>query len=462
MFEELRQPAARVATRHLIAYFKPGEYILYGKFKNKRGKIVRMFLDSSGIFYIEIEPVPKGRKSNRIMGLYTIRKLPAAAVPETKALDKLASESQRVVMRFAGTEVRPVADYIRDFTEARPAIERAIEEGDIPTARRLFVRLGEMLEPLATMFEGVRFERQDEQRKMKNVLSWLRRLQYPFESRYVNQEDGETRAWINLSLDSIAETLASLRRVQNRLQEYTEVEKEFRHGPFQIVNKYGYRSSEYAESLAVLDTAADRLKSKGFGKALYGKVELVGAKSGKGFAGKYVESADLLKLNVESRKRFDDLHTLVHELGHRWWNKMLSAAQRDAYEDAYSGKGIDLKGRQDMFQALVKAQFSPRRAVGFLSDPSLEAPFLAWVSYVFGNQRQKDLVAAHERGEGWVEKNFVRPKQRYVSPDNNASVETVSAYAKTNVSEDFAETFAFFVLGKPMPDQVQIRWRLVT
>jgi hypothetical protein len=79
--------ADRVATRFLTAYFKPGEYILFGKFKNKRGKIVRIYLDDRGIPYIEIQPVPQGRKKNRTMGLYTIRKMPAEAVPEAKALE---------------------------------------------------------------------------------------------------------------------------------------------------------------------------------------------------------------------------------------------------------------------------------------------------------------------------------------------------------------------------------------
>ena len=76
--------AQRVATRFLTANFKPGEYILYGKFKNKKGRLKRIFLDDRGIPYIEIEPYPNptGRKKNRVMGLYTVRKMK----PEVAAL----------------------------------------------------------------------------------------------------------------------------------------------------------------------------------------------------------------------------------------------------------------------------------------------------------------------------------------------------------------------------------------
>jgi len=83
-----RHTIHRVALRHLKAYFKPGEYILYGKFKNKRGKIVNLYLDDRGIPMIEIEPVPKGRKKNRVMGLYTIRKQSPETAAETAVLDK--------------------------------------------------------------------------------------------------------------------------------------------------------------------------------------------------------------------------------------------------------------------------------------------------------------------------------------------------------------------------------------
>lgn len=80
--------AAKVAHRYVQAYFKPGQYILYGKFKNKRGKILRIFTDDRGVPRIEIQPVPKGRKKNRIMGLYTIRQMAPELVPETRALER--------------------------------------------------------------------------------------------------------------------------------------------------------------------------------------------------------------------------------------------------------------------------------------------------------------------------------------------------------------------------------------
>ena len=53
-------------------YFKVGDPILFGKYKNKPGIIVRFFKDGRGLPYVEVEPVPKGRKKNREIGLFNI------------------------------------------------------------------------------------------------------------------------------------------------------------------------------------------------------------------------------------------------------------------------------------------------------------------------------------------------------------------------------------------------------
>lgn len=57
-------------------YFKVGDEIVFGKYKNKRGRIVQFFLDDRAVPMVEIEPLPKGRKKNRLMGLYNFWHVP--------------------------------------------------------------------------------------------------------------------------------------------------------------------------------------------------------------------------------------------------------------------------------------------------------------------------------------------------------------------------------------------------
>ncbi len=62
--------AERVASRYLMAkgYFNVGDIVLIGKYKNSHGKIVAFGQDKWGNPTVEIEPIPKGRKKNKIIG----------------------------------------------------------------------------------------------------------------------------------------------------------------------------------------------------------------------------------------------------------------------------------------------------------------------------------------------------------------------------------------------------------
>lgn len=55
------------------AFFNVGDFVVYGKWQNKPGKIIRFFDDGKGNPLIEVEPVPKGLKKNKIIPLFRIR-----------------------------------------------------------------------------------------------------------------------------------------------------------------------------------------------------------------------------------------------------------------------------------------------------------------------------------------------------------------------------------------------------
>ncbi len=59
-------------TLAVQTYFAIGDLVLMGKHKNARGKIVGFGEDQWGNPTVEVEPVPKGRKKNRVIGLFRI------------------------------------------------------------------------------------------------------------------------------------------------------------------------------------------------------------------------------------------------------------------------------------------------------------------------------------------------------------------------------------------------------
>jgi len=74
ILKEFIQEAIKTTVLDIGNYFNIGDEILFGKWKNKRGLIIDLFLDPRGIPTVIIEPISKGRKKNVIMGLFKIRK----------------------------------------------------------------------------------------------------------------------------------------------------------------------------------------------------------------------------------------------------------------------------------------------------------------------------------------------------------------------------------------------------
>lgn len=104
-------PAAtlRIAARYVrAAFFNVGDIILYGKYKNKKGKIIAFSENEKGQPLVEIEPIPKGRKQNKIMGLFKIWNLSVVEKSQEgkkEAMDPLAS---RVASRYVLAENVPM------------------------------------------------------------------------------------------------------------------------------------------------------------------------------------------------------------------------------------------------------------------------------------------------------------------------------------------------------------------
>lgn len=61
-----------ITSVSVTSYFNMGDIVLTGKFKNTRGQIVAFGEDKWGNPTVEIAPLPKGRKKNKIIGLFRI------------------------------------------------------------------------------------------------------------------------------------------------------------------------------------------------------------------------------------------------------------------------------------------------------------------------------------------------------------------------------------------------------
>ena len=73
-----------MTTLSITTYFKVGDIVLMGKYKSSRGKIVAFGEDKWGNPTVEVEPLPKGRKQNKVIGLFKIWRADVKAAPDKK------------------------------------------------------------------------------------------------------------------------------------------------------------------------------------------------------------------------------------------------------------------------------------------------------------------------------------------------------------------------------------------
>jgi hypothetical protein len=100
----------RVAARFMQgSYFSLGDLIYFGKYKNHVGKIVAFGKDHHGNPTIEVEPIPKGRKQNKVIGLFKVWR---KDVKDKSVAEKaLAEEAAEVAGKLASDEEWDDHDY---------------------------------------------------------------------------------------------------------------------------------------------------------------------------------------------------------------------------------------------------------------------------------------------------------------------------------------------------------------
>jgi hypothetical protein len=135
----------------------------------------------------------------------------------------------------------------------------------------------------------------------------------------------QTLEWLEYRAASWAKAIRTLEIVSAVGDEDIEV----KHGPFTMIPMPGVTSKLAKAALDALDVATAKVKAK-CARVLYGKL-FVTTTMRKGVAAEYTRENDSLYLNVLAKKRFSDVFTIIHELGHRHDAKFLSDAGRKMY-----------------------------------------------------------------------------------------------------------------------------------
>jgi hypothetical protein len=92
--------------------FNVGDVVLWGKYKSKRGKIIDIGVDDRGVPYVTIEPIPKGRKSVKTLGLFNIWREDHLKFAPAKVAARYL-ESQAALPQWIEQDSAPQAEHYR-------------------------------------------------------------------------------------------------------------------------------------------------------------------------------------------------------------------------------------------------------------------------------------------------------------------------------------------------------------
>lgn len=379
----------------------------------------------------------------------------------TSMMSRTASVARIAARYLAATALLPGREYLRVFNTARMDIERKIQAEDYVGAMDAFEAMAAQFRPVYEIATTIRVQRDDEKRRLQAFQDKIAPLRVLTRPGYIREGiESNTDVWARLSVtvDRLEEIAKYLSRNISRLEGYDAIARDFRHGPFRIVNAYGFRPEEYAAPLEILDSAAAAIRKAGFDSVLYGDVQLVGGK-GAGFSGRYYFSNDIVQLNLDAKFRYDTVYTLIHEFGHRHWHIALSEADREAYIAAYNGTAphLTVGDRQAILDALVQTEFSAARAERLL-PPRLGEVLTQYLRERLGATTQRALQGDWARRPEELRLRIVVPRtSAYFVGDTRPH--SVTDYGRTNPLEDYAEVFAHVVLGKVVDGRAYDRFQ---
>lgn len=237
-----------------------------------------------------------------------------------------------------------------------------------------------------------------------------------------------------------------------------EKDREIPHGHFTVVPIPGITKKQLDDSLAALDEAASKISSK-FPQVLYGNVYLTKHLAKKAVAW-YDPNTDGLSINVTAKKRFSDIFTLIHELGHRHEYKFLSEKSKREYwrlstQKEYESIEFDEKLRDQVADEAV--ELAKAKATG-KPLPRMSDLLVAWLKSPHPTGNVRNHTTAYLQSK--ITEDELR---KLVKGKANAKVLTdkvlrgplaVTPYGATKPGENYADGFAHFVLGMDMPPEL--------
>ena len=232
----------------------------------------------------------------------------------------------------------------------------------------------------------------------------------------------------------------------------------FQHGPFTIKVLPGVTKKAMNTALAALDKVTAALKTK-FPQVLYGTIYMSTKVGGHWTAAQYSVKDDVIYLSPKHISLGDnDEGAIAHEFGHRYDHKFIDKDLRKQFTDlSLYGERKLLVFDEDLRKKVAEEVLTivKMRNLGIKVPGSEEVS--AWL-HTPGMSSVAQKVTAFGAGR-LSEEEFraflVGTKDATVDLGMKAT-NAVTPYGATSPSENFAEAFSFYALGKEFPEPLRL------
>jgi len=221
---------------------------------------------------------------------------------------------------------------------------------------------------------------------------------------------------------------------------------------------------QITDSLSTLEQAADILRRKGYANLLYGDV-FISNTLGRAFAN-YIASSDDMAIAPKKAPSPDQMvKSYIHELGHRYWYKVMSQDQRDEFIEAVSHPTeiVTVEQRENLWSWVKRNLLADMVQTGKISRDDYSGSYLRlnasakerrklWSRYLVKMSGQPVHMGVAQRDPegllaGDYDDVFIRPQDGDVEvPTSGVSGPT--AYGRQSSKESFATSFASYMLDE--------------
>ena len=220
-------------------------------------------------------------------------------------------------------------------------------------------------------------------------------------------------------------------------------------GPFKVHNTVGAKGAELESLKKGLERVEKAIKSNpipGFARVLYGDVHVVPRITKAHHAAWYYPSDDSVYLRRTKSTGMDEVHALIHELGHRYWHKFASEPQKRAWNSLHMRAEmkpveVELPKVGEEIPVAIKG------AKGRYPTITLVEPGRLHYSIDLGGVPYTNSIATRQVHTFFYEKQ--KAAKNFPTP-----------YSATSAQEHFCDSLAMLAMGN-LPDEFAVPFNSV-